>query len=86
VRNVYEGRQGRYNGSGNDDSDSDYFSMSDHYSANEQGDDNGEPEETENVLLGVEDISEDFGNNVEALENECKRWQKSIQMVESRQG
>jgi len=34
--------------------------------------DNGEPEETKNVLLGVEDISEDFGNNVEALENKSK--------------
>jgi hypothetical protein len=34
VRNVYEGqRQGRYNGSGTDDSDC--FSMSDHYSAYE---------------------------------------------------
>jgi hypothetical protein len=57
-----------------------------HYSASEQGDDNEEPEETENVLLGFEDISEDFGNNVEAQENESKLWQKSIQMVESRQG
>jgi len=37
VANVYEGqRQGRYNGSGNDDSDGDCFSMSDHYSANGQ--------------------------------------------------
>ena len=60
--------------------------MTDHYSASEQGDDNGEPEGTENVLLGVEDISEDFGNDVEVQENESNLWQKSIQMVESRQG
>jgi hypothetical protein len=60
--------------------------MSDHYSASEQGDDKGEPKETENVLLEFENISEDFGNNVEAQENESNLWQKSIQMVESRQG
>jgi hypothetical protein len=36
--------QGRYSGSGTDDSDNDCFSMSDHYSASEHGD-NEEPEE-----------------------------------------
>jgi hypothetical protein len=45
----------------------------------------GSPKKTENVLLGVDDISEDFGNNVETQENESNLWQKSIQMVESRQ-
>jgi hypothetical protein len=43
-----------------DDSESDCFSVSDHDSVSEQGDDDGEPEETRNIPLGFENISENF--------------------------
>jgi hypothetical protein len=44
---------------------SDCFSVSDHDSVSEQGDDNGESEETRNIPLGVEDISEDIAEDFE---------------------
>jgi hypothetical protein len=39
--------------------------VSDHDSVGAQGDDDGEPEETGNIPLGDEGISEDFESDVE---------------------
>jgi hypothetical protein len=48
-----------------DNCESNCLSLSDHDSVSEQGDDDGEPEETRNINLGVGDISEDFESDVE---------------------
>jgi hypothetical protein len=66
VRSVLEDCDREDNdGSETDDCECDCFSVSDHNSVTEEGDDDGKPEKTRNIASRVENIPEYFESDVE---------------------